>query len=257
MGKNKKVVSTTPEHPSFIRKWLIGAQDLLFPLSCTICSATTSASGSALCADCLAQVTIVNSPLCTVCGLEMENSAAGDHLCGSCLRKKPPYDSARAVARYQEPVSTLLHTLKYQGDISVLPALQTVIDLLPQVPVGGSDRIIPVPLHIRRLRSRGFNQAKLLAELFFSDNREQILHDCLQRTQHTDPQTTLDGIARRKNLKGAFTVQKAEQIKGRSVFLVDDVFTTGTTVAECSKVLRAAGALSVQVLTVARVVVRA
>ena len=195
------MASTTPEHLSLMQKWLIAAQDLLFPLSCTICSAATSASGLALCADCLADVTVVNSPLCTVCGLEMVNSAAGDHLCGMCLRKKPPFRSARAVAHYQEPVSTLLHTLKYQGDTSVLPALQAVIDLSPRVPVRKGDRIIPVPLHLRRLRSRGFNQARLLAELFFPENKEQILLNCLQRTKHTEPQTTLDGVARRKNLR--------------------------------------------------------
>lgn len=250
------MVSTTSEHPLLMQKWLIAVQDLLFPLSCTICSAPTSASGLALCAGCLAEVIVVNSPLCIVCGLEMVNSTAGDHLCAMCLRKKPPFRSARAVAHYQKPVSTLLHTLKYQGDTSVLSALQVVVDLSPRVSVRKGDRIIPVPLHLRRLRSRGFNQAKLLAELFFPENKEQILLNCLQRTKHTEPQTTLDGVARRKNLRRAFTVQNAEQIRGRVIFLVDDVLTTGTTVAECSNVLLAAGADSVQVLTVARVVVR-
>ncbi len=251
------MVSTRAEHSSFMVKWLVVAQDLLFPLSCTICSLATSAPGSALCADCLEDVRLISSPLCTVCGLGMRNSTVGDHLCGSCLRKRPPFHSARAVAHYQEPVSTLLHNLKYQGDMSVLPALQAVVDLLPGMSIGEDDRIIPVPLHVRRLRARGFNQAKLLAELFFPENKNQILLDCLERSKHTEPQTKLDGVARRKNLRSAFAVHEAEQIKERTVFLVDDVLTTGTTVAECSKVLLAAGAGSVKVLTVARVVIGA
>ncbi len=250
------MVSTTSEHSSFMVKWLGAAGDLLFPLSCTICSISTSASGLALCTNCLEEVRLISSPLCTICGLELENSTKGDHLCGSCLRQKPPFRSARAVARYKEPVSTLLHNLKYRGDISVLPALAEVVDLLPAVAIEADDRIIPVPLHIRRLRSRGFNQAKLLAELFFPDHKEQLLLDCLTRPRHTKPQTTLDGVERRKNLRGVFVMQRAEQIKGRTVFLVDDVLTTGTTVSECSKVLLAAGAHSVNVLIVARVVVR-
>jgi len=250
------VVYANPEHPCLMKRWFGAVRDLLFPLSCTICSASISTSGSALCTKCLEEIRLISSPLCTICGLEMVSSSPGDHLCGSCLRKKPPFHSARAVARYHEPVSTLLHNLKYQGDTSVLPALQEVVNLSSPVSIGHTDRIIPVPLHIHRLRSRGFNQAKLLAELFFQGYKEQLLLDCLERRQYTEPQTTLDGDARRKNLRQAFTVQKAEQIQGRTVFLVDDVYTTGTTVAECSKVLLAAGAHSVKVVTVARVVIR-
>ncbi len=250
------IMSATPEHPRLMKRWLSTVGDLLFPLSCTVCASSISAPCSALCMECLEDVRLICSPLCTVCGLEMESSATGDHLCGSCLRKKPPFHSARAVARYQEPVSTLLHKLKYQGDTSVLPALQEVVNLSSEISIENADRIIPVPLHVHRLRSRGFNQAKLLAELFFRGYREQLLLDCLKRRQYTVPQTTLDGDARRKNLRQAFMVQKAEQIQDRTVFLVDDVYTTGTTVAECSKVLLAAGAHSVRVVTVARVMIR-
>ena len=259
MGRIKKVVSVTPatpEHPCLMKSWLSAVWDLLFPVSCTICSASISRPDSALCPVCLENVRLISSPFCTVCGLEMESSAPGDHLCGSCLRKRPPFYSARAVARYQEPVSTLLHKLKYQGDTSVLPALQEVVNLFSVISIDHADRIIPVPLHRCRLRIRGFNQAKLLAELFFQGCREQLLLDCLERRQYTEPQTTLDGDARRKNLRQAFMVRKAEQIRGRTVFLVDDVYTTGTTVAECSKVLLAAGAHAVKVVTVARVVKR-
>lgn len=101
--------------------------------------------------------------------------------------------------------------------------------------------------------NRGFNQSLLLAALFFSGAQSLILPQTLLRVRNTAPQTSLDGMARRKNLTGAFAVSDASLIRGRRVFLVDDVFTTGTTVNECSRTLLAAGAIDVEVLTVARV----
>ncbi len=235
------------------RAWLKGAQDLLFPPFCLVCSAASTDSAQSLCSDCLQTVLLINSPLCSLCGCEMPESAGGDHLCGPCLRKKPPYTAARGIVHYQEPVAALLHCLKYRGDTSVLPALQQIIALAAPVTVDDEERIIPVPLHTRRLRQRGFNQAVLLAQLFFPEKKDTILVDSLHRSRHTLPQTGLSGIARRKNMRKAFVVRDAEKLRGRKIILVDDVYTTGTTVAECSRVLFAAGAREVHVLTLARV----
>ena len=160
---------------------------------------------------------------------------------------------ASAVTHYQEPVSTLLHRLKYDGDLSVLSALQVIVDGGESVTLEAEDRVVPVPLHIKRLRSRGFNQAVLIARLFFPDNCSQILVDVLRRVRHTDPQTGLDGVARRKNLRNAFTVSEKSAVSNRKIVLIDDVYTTGTTVLECSRALLAAGAEEVRVLTLARV----
>ena len=238
---------------SVLQEWLKGVKDLLFPPSCFVCSVSPSGAACGICSDCLQNVSLISTPLCSVCGREMPDSAAGDHLCGSCLRKRPPYSSARGIAHYQEPVASLLHSLKYQGDTSALPALQEIIALSAPAAPTEEDRIIPVPLYIHRLRQRGFNQALLLAQLFFPQRKNCILVDTLRRIRHTVPQTGLNGVARRKNMRKAFSVRNAKQVQGRKIILVDDVYTTGTTVAECSRVLFAAGAREVHVLTLARV----
>ena len=236
-----------------MRQWMIAGKELLFPQSCLGCLQPVTGTGKALCAGCLEGVALIGSPKCPACGKELDASVAGDHLCGSCLRKRPPFSTAYAVAHYQEPVSTFLHKLKYDGDLSVLPALQAIVELGLPVTLTKEDRVIPVPLHLQRLRRRGFNQAVLIARLFFPDKKDLIMVDSLQRIRHTEPQTGLDGTARRKNLHNAFMVSERDAIRGRRVVLVDDVFTTGTTAAACSRALLEGGARDVHVLTVARV----
>jgi ComF family protein len=167
------------------------------------------------------------------------------------------YGRAQGVVRYEDPVSHLLHRLKYTADTSTLPALAQVIkpfvhdlaqEFQPQ-----NDRIVPVPLFPARLKKRGLNQSLLLARIFFPQAGDALLVDAMIRTRDTPPQTTLDGDARRKNLRAAFAVRYPAAVQGRRIFLVDDVFTTGTTVSECSRVLLAAGAVEICVVTVARV----
>jgi ComF family protein len=116
------------------------------------------------------------------------------------------------------------------------------------------DLIVPVPLHVKRLRERGFNQAHLLVIRWAK--REGIPLDglTLYRGRWTEPQTTLSRTERQKNMKGAFLLRHKERIKGRRILLVDDVYTTGTTVNECARVLIKAGAEFVDVLTLARAV---
>lgn len=178
---------------SFFQKWLKGFVDLLFPSVCPVCGTGLLPDGHTLCSFCLQDVSLIRSPLCTACGREMIDSTGADHLCGRCLRKSPPYSSARGVAHYQEPVSGLLHRLKYQGETSVLPALLEIVGQLPSFPLQEGDRIVPVPLHVSRLRHRGFNQALLIAYLLFPNRKDLILVDTLIRGRHTIPQTGLDG----------------------------------------------------------------
>lgn len=125
---------------------------------------------------------------------------------------------------------------------------------LPVQDLAEAELILPVPLHKSRLRERGFNQALVLAELFFPEHKKRIATTLLVRSQKTTPQTCLSGNERRKNLKKAFTISRPELVKDRSVILIDDVFTTGTTLNECAKTLKKHGARSVQALTLARVV---
>ena len=115
------------------------------------------------------------------------------------------------------------------------------------------DLIVPVPLHIKRLKKRGFNQALLLARIFFPEHHHLINFSVLQRKRNTSPQTGMDGKERRRNMKNAFVVVDERSVLGKAVLLIDDVFTTGTTVNECARVLKRSGAKEVKVLTLARV----
>ncbi|MBU3943165.1 MAG: ComF family protein [Proteobacteria bacterium] len=231
--------------------------ELIYPSRCYCCQSVFTRKGQVVCADCLARVHYLQSPLCSCCGREFPDSSGNDHLCGFCLRQPPVYGRAQGVVRYEDPVSHLLHRLKYTADTSTLPALAQVIkpfvhdlaqEFQPQ-----NDRIVPVPLFPARLKKRGLNQSLLLARIFFPQAGDALLVDAMIRTRDTPPQTTLDGDARRKNLRAAFAVRYPAAVQGRRIFLVDDVFTTGTTVSECSRVLLAAGAVEICVVTVARV----
>jgi ComF family protein len=174
-------------------------------------------------------------------------------LCGDCLTDPPPFALARAPVRYEGSVRQLIRLLKYQGDTAVIPVLRDLVAGYDLLAFADCRWIVPVPLHRHRLRRRGLNQAAILARHFFADRRKDILLDGLVRVRNTLPQAGLDGVARRKNLRDAFRVTKAKQIDGAAICLVDDVFTTGTTVGECSRALCAAGAETVKVLTLARV----
>ncbi len=193
------------------------------------------------------------SPLCTICGIPF-CSAGGDHICGQCQINPPYFELARAHLLYEQSARDLIHQFKYNHKTHLrrplaLLALDGVTDFIAN---HRPDIIIPVPLHSSRLRSRGFNQAVLLGDIFASRLSLPILVDGLIRIRPTAPQIDLSAEERRNNVKGAFTVKKPDRIMGKRILLLDDVMTTGSTVNECAKVLKKTGAASVIVATIAR-----
>jgi len=184
----------------------------------------------------------------------------GDALCGLCQRIQPPFQKALAYGSYDGGLRDLIHLLKYQ---QVRPAagvlgrmLAEVIDGLETGIPKGAIAVVPVPLHARKQAQRGFNQSELIARIALKQlarpERFQLSAGVLERRRETASQIGLTGHQRRENLRGAFAVKNPGQIADRQVVLVDDVFTTGTTVSECARVLRRAGAVGVWVATVAR-----
>jgi ComF family protein len=193
-------------------------------------------------------------PRCSGCGKPFDGCASENHYCSTCLKNNWNFSRASAFFLYVEPITRLIHSLKYKGETSSLPTLSNLARKhfhLPQC--NGTEIIIPVPLHAKRLRERGFNQSLLLARSLFPNEKKIINTSILQRHRWTEPQTVYDGKARRKNLRNAFSVRTPGPIKGKKILLIDDVFTTGTTVNECAGVLLKAGAAEVIVFTLARV----
>jgi ComF family protein len=167
------------------------------------------------------------------------------------LYKRPAFRRARAAALYEGPPAEAIKRLKFGRQLAYLPVLHHWLkqthcrELLQEV-----DLLLPVPLHPRRLKARGFNQALLLAQGLSGPPLERQV---IIRTRHTLPQIGLNPKERRDNVRGAFAVTHPEKVKRKTVLLVDDLYTTGATAKECARVLRKAGAKQVDVLTVARV----
>ncbi len=184
--------------------------------------------------------------------MELAGGEDRDYLCGECLRTPPAFCLARSLVRYEPTVQQLVQRLKFVSDTSVAHGISSVIRGGELTEFADCDLIIPVPLHVDRHRRRGFNQATFLAGLFFPGKRELIRSDWLVRVRNTTAQARLGGIARRKNMLNAFRVRHGIELEKKMVCLVDDVYTTGTTVEECAKVLVRHGVLGVKVLTLAR-----
>jgi ComF family protein len=227
--------------------------DLIFPPVCCACGVKLIVGcDNKMCAGCMAEIRFLRHPLCPVCGVEQLGQEGEGHLCGECLRRPPPYDMARSLVKYETAVRQLVHKLKYGGDTFVVGAFAGIIGGCDLSLFADCQWIVPVPLHLERLRIRGLNQAATLARLFFPGREQAIRPDGLVRVRRTAAQTELRGNDRRKNLKNAFHPGSRFDLEKSIICLVDDVFTTGTTVSECSRVLKKHGAGAVKVLTLAR-----
>jgi ComF family protein len=238
----------------------------LFPGDCRLCGAPLiKISRLPVCEECLSAIQPIGSGTCAVCGERIFGPYAlslnaGEVRCGLCLRMAPPFVRATAYGSYESGLRELIHLLKYE---QVRPAAnvlgrmlaEAIEDLLPSF--GDAPAlVVPVPLHRDKLRQRGFNQAELIARaaLKLSPAKDRLpLHaDVLTRERPTQSQTGLTRHQRRENIRGAFAVADPGTVAGCEVLLVDDVFTTGTTVSECARILRRSGAAKVWVATVAR-----
>jgi len=237
---------------SWVRQFSFRVLDFFLPRLCLFCGGVVAEEAeAAVCPDCERTIEWVESPVCPCCGLIFPNREGEDRLCGPCQTDPPPFSRARAAAVYEGPVAKSVTRFKFSRQMAYLPVMQHWL----QVPrcaelAADADLLVPVPLHPRRLRRRGFNQALLLARAF---PEAEVRLETLARVRHTVPQVGLNPKERRENVHQAFAVPRPEEVKGKKVLLVDDLYTTGATVRECARVLRRAGASRVEVLTVARV----
>ena len=214
------------------------------------------------------------APPCAVCGRILDDPLDGA-VCGSCWDAiiprwpcfaLPAIASARAIGPYDGILREVVHALKYDGRRSIAPRLSAMMASQGHDVLTGADLVVPVPLHARRLRSRGFNQAEELAR-----HLGVPMRCALKRIRATRPQVDLPAEARRDNVRDAFRLRRPligrcgieragtsrsadRPLQGYTIVLVDDVATTGATLEACARVLQAAGAAEVRALTAARVV---
>ncbi len=219
---------------------------LLWPPRCLLCGDPGHA-GRDLCAPCLA-VLPWSQAACPRCAVPLPAAAPG---CGACLRRPPPVDATHAAFVYGFPVDRLLPRLKFHGGLA---AGRLLSQLLAErfAAADRPDALVPIPLHRSRLRARGYDQALELARPLARHLQLPLRDDLLQRSRATAPQSRLDAKARRRNLRGAFTVPARAPLPAH-VALFDDVMTTGATLHAAARALRRAGVARVDAWVCARV----
>jgi ComF family protein len=202
-----------------------------------------------LCDVCTELLAPYTGPRCPHCALPKEKEAAA---CGECPTKKPPWESLSFHGLYDGLLADLIKEFKYEGALGRSRFLQLLTAAAFKAEEGKApDMIVPIPLHEKRLRERGFNQSLELSRLLAKKLGIPICCEALARSRYTVAQAKLKGQERRENLKGVF-VAREELVQGKRVLLVDDVMTTGTTLVEAGNAFRAVGAQALDVLIAAR-----
>ncbi len=226
---------------------------LLYPPVCAIC-ATPTAAGKYLCDECDAKTTPIVPPFCSVCSEPFFGAISDVFTCANCAHRKIYFDAAVAVFRSRGIVRRVIHDFKYGRQVHLRHIVAGWLDEAmrdPRLCGRHFDLMVPVPLHPTRQRERGFNQAAILAEML--SHRHSIpVRPFLERIRYTTTQTAFDRAERMENLHNAFRLRRNANVRDLRVLLIDDVLTTGSTLSECSRILKKAGAFSVHAATAAR-----
>ncbi|MEM7173495.1 MAG: ComF family protein [Pseudomonadota bacterium] len=230
------------------------ALDLVLPPLCLSCHEPVTQNG-VLCAACWESVAFLAPPWCEICGFPFDYDQGDQAICGDCAASPPPFDQCRSVMRYGDVSKSMIMAFKHADRIDVTKAFGGWLGRIGGAMTEQADLIVPVPLHWRRLLSRRYNQAALLAQVLSRQFSVSYGPDYLIRKKATVSQGRLSAAARHRNVQGAFFIpdKHRSKIAGRKVLLVDDVMTTGATVHACTNTLLRAGAARVQVLVLARV----
>jgi len=226
--------------------------EVFFPRSCVHCGdAVEGADYEFLCTACSREFFFSKAPACTTCGYPFFGLMAGPRTCPHCQELDPLFDCGRTLFLAKGPARSLIHELKYKAGFYVLRDVQRMLarSAYCRTYLEGAV-LVPVPLHAVKLRERGFNQSERIAEAFCAASGAKSVQKLLERPVYTKTQTRLSRSARQQNVKNAFALaDDAVVIPEQSYILVDDVFTTGSTLNACAAVLREAGAQEIKVAT--------
>lgn len=229
--------------------------DMLYPNECPGCGRPCDRPGHFVCSECFSsQIHFFKGLRCNICGKAYSSGEDASFICGACSRTPPAYDKALSAVHFSGLPRDLIHRLKYGGQLWLAGELTDLLEacLRSGFPSDEIDAVLPVPLHRLRRRERTYNQAAVLAESLAKRIDRRFDSESLSRIRMTTTQTALDLPARRANLSGAFAVTRPDWVRDRTLLLVDDVMTTGSTLDACAQALKAAGAARVWAVSVAR-----
>jgi ComF family protein len=231
-----------------------GATEVLFPPTCVSCRGLVESGGAfvQICAACARGIHAVSSPHCTTCGHPFFGEVEGERVCPHCIGLDPAFGRGCTAVLFKGAARALVIELKYHHGLHVLGDMTEIFRRSPEVltHVRGAV-LVPVPLHPRKLRERGYNQSRLLAEaLAVAAGGTVRVEELLVRAVDTVTQTAFDRASRRENLKNAFALARGAPLNpAQHYVLVDDVFTTGSTLNGCARVLRRAGCLNLDIVS--------
>lgn len=234
----------------FLQQAAETAVTFLYPARCRVCEQLIGLeSVPYLCNACWQAIRFVEPPWCDICG-----SPDVTWVCDGCAMNPPQYGKLRTIAFYEAALQAAIHLFKFEKrKVLVKPLIQLITAHMPSdCTVAEYDFILPVPIHKKRLRERGFNQATLLANGIAATVGVPVVTDVLVRHMNTSPQSSLDRDARQTNILGAFELRRSKVVWGKRLLVIDDVFTTGATIHEAVKVLWHADPAEIDVLTLAR-----
>jgi len=246
------------EHPVLKRMWNLYQEflEFFFPPFCLSCEERLSRGDEFFCSVCYRAFEPIPLPLCDVCGAPLGNRVIEKRYCPQCPTRPVYFDQARAPLLYHGPVVQGILALKfrYQIELAEFFARILVYYLNMELKTGVFDAIIPVPLHFRRYVHRGYNQAGQIGKELSRYTGVPLWENLVRRTRHTSPQTRLEHSRRFQNVEGAFELVYPEPIKGKHILLLDDVYTTGSTLNACAKALREGGIGKITALAVCRAI---
>ncbi|WLR97336.1 ComF family protein [Shinella sumterensis] len=229
------------------------ALDIVYPPACAGCGLLLG-TGAGLCAHCWSRLALIERPYCEVLGTPFSHDLGPGILSADAIAHPPPFDRLRSVALYDDLARILVHSLKYRDRTDLAPMMAQWMLRAGDGTIEAADVIVPVPLHRLRLVWRKFNQAAELARALGALAGRPVLIDAVRRVKRTRRQIGLNPRAREENVRGAFAITAAgrEALFGKRVVLIDDVYTTGATIAAVARTLKRAGVADITVLTFAR-----
>ncbi|MET0045313.1 MAG: ComF family protein [Candidatus Thiodiazotropha sp. 6PLUC3] len=233
-----------------VYNWIKSIQLHLYPQSCLLCGSRADFE-TRFCQTCYESLPY-NNHACPCCALPLPSGVAKGTRCGACIQQQLPFDSCSTAVLYEPPLSRLISNLKFRQHLHLTAPLARLLIHRLAEPAHLPELLLPVPLHPRRLRERGFNQAQELGRVVAKHYGIPLDSRLVKRTRETSAQSDLSELERRRNLRNAFRVYGS--LKGVKVAILDDVVTTGSTIKEMSMALNRAGADKITVWAIARTV---